>query len=127
MRHTLKSISCSVLLLVSAALPPVAHAQATGMAPPVKNVVQDSLDVPNKQHERAREDEKLLDETQLRISAERKLKLNEALKEDKAALEQSRQLLVRLFELPDTLKLSVESRALAEATLQPQRALAAAA
>jgi hypothetical protein len=126
-KNTLKSISCSVLLLASVALPSLVRAQAGSVAPPATNVVQDSLDVLNKQHVLDRETERLLDETQLRLDTERKLKLYEVMKGDQTALEQPRQLLARLFELPDTLKLSTENRALAEATLQAQRTRAAAA
>ncbi len=58
---------------------------------------------------------------------ERDQRLREALEKDQATLAQSRQLLARLLQLPDTLKLSAEGRALAEATLQPHRERAAAA
>src|SRR5450830_631395 len=105
MKHTLKSISCSLVLLGSAALPSMALAQGN-MAPPREDSVeQKSLDVLNKQHVLDRENERLLEETQRRIDTERKLKLSEALKEDQTALEQPRQLLARLSQLPDTLKL----------------------
>jgi hypothetical protein len=74
-----------------------------------------------------READRLIEEERTRREGERLHKLREALAENQATLEQPRQLLVRLFELPDTLKLSVENRALAEATLQAQRTRAAAA
>lgn len=52
----------------------------------------------------------------------RDARLREALEKDQALLAQPRDLLTRLLELPATLKLSAEGRALAEATLQPHRA-----
>jgi hypothetical protein len=125
-KKALKFISCSVLLLASVALPSVVLAQA-GSLPPTTNIVQDSLDELMKQGAKDRENARLLDETQQRLNTERKLKLYEVMKGDQTALEQPRQLLARLFELPDTLKLSTENRALAEATLQAQRMRAAAA
>jgi hypothetical protein len=51
----------------------------------------------------------------------RDARLREALEKDQAMLAQPRELLTRLLQLPGTLKLSPEGRALAEATLQPHR------
>jgi hypothetical protein len=131
MKNTLKSISCSFVLLASAALPSVAHAQTGPVAPTTAaTAAKDRADPEQVRRDQAaldHENETRLEETQLRINTENRLKLNQALKEDPAALEQQRQLLTRLFQLPDTLKLSAENRALAEATLQPQRERAATA
>lgn len=52
----------------------------------------------------------------------RDARLREALERDQALLAQPRDLLTRLLQLPATLKLSAEGRALAEAALQPHRA-----
>jgi hypothetical protein len=51
----------------------------------------------------------------------RDARLREALEKDQAMLGQPRQLLTRLLQLPETLKLSPEGRALAESTLRPHR------
>lgn len=59
--------------------------------------------------------------------AAKKKTRDELQQKDQAALAQSRQLLDRLLQLPDTLQLSAEGRALAEATLQPHRERVAAA
>jgi hypothetical protein len=59
--------------------------------------------------------------------AAKKKARDELQQKDQATLAQSRQLLDRLLQLPDTLKLSAEGRALAEATLQPHRERVAAA
>lgn len=63
------------------------------------------------------------------MAARKKLRddrLREALEKDQAMLVQPRELLSRLLQLPGTLKLSSEGRALAEATLQPHRERVAA-
>jgi hypothetical protein len=59
--------------------------------------------------------------------AAKKKARDELQQKDQATLAQARQLLDRLLQLPDALKLSAEGRALAEATLQPHRERVAAA
>jgi hypothetical protein len=130
MKNTLKSIACS-LLLASVALPSVVLAQIGFVAPSTAaeaaTIRADPELLRREQAVKDRENQRQLDDAQLRINTERILKLDEALKENQAALVQPRQLLARLFELPATLKLSTENRALAEATLQAQRTRAATA
>jgi hypothetical protein len=75
----------------------------------------------------AREAIRLRDEEQTRRETERARRLRETLDKDPTALEQPRQLLTRLLQLPGTLKLSADHRILAEAVLQQQRERAAAA
>jgi hypothetical protein len=75
---------------------------------------------------RQREADRLYEEERSRRDGERVNKLRQALDKNQAALDQPRQLLAQLFELPATLTLSADHRALAEATLQVQRTHAAA-
>lgn len=121
MKHTLRSISCSLLLLVSAAL----TTQNAGAQTPPPSPMWEGWQDPNAAPKR---DANLLrDDALVRQNTERHRQLREVLDQDKNALEQPRQLLARLFELPATLKLSAENHALAEATLQAQRTRATAA
>jgi hypothetical protein len=93
--------------------------------PPTAGPMWDGWQDPNAAPKR---DANLLrDDALVRQSTERHRQLREVLDQDKNALEQPRQLLTRLFELPGTLKLSAENHALAEATLQAHRARATAA
>jgi hypothetical protein len=125
MKNTLKSISCSLVLLASVALTtPNAAAQSHD---PVADWKALNAEQAKGDAVQQREADKLVEEERIRREGERLNKLRQALDQNQAKLEQSRQLLVQLFQLPDTLKLSAESRALAEATLQPQRERATAA
>lgn len=74
-----------------------------------------------------KEADRLFQEERTRREGERLNKLRKVLDQNQALLEQPRQLLNHLFQLPATLTLSVEHRALAEASLQAQRERALAA
>jgi hypothetical protein len=121
-KNTLKSISCSMLLLASMAL---TTQNAGAQTPPTAGPMWEGWQDPNAAP--TRDANLLRDDALVRQSTERYRKLSEVLDQDKNALEQPRQLLARLFELPATLKLSAENHALAEATLQAQRTRATAA
>jgi hypothetical protein len=127
MKNTLKTLSRTLTLLACAALPFVATAQ--GRPPRTKPEDAPTEGWLQKVEKRRAEDEqeRLLREAEDKEVAQRKLKVREASKEDLQALDGSRQLLARLFQLPATLALSADNRALAESTLQPQRERAAAA
>jgi hypothetical protein len=122
-KNALNSIACSLALLASAALTtPNAVAQDFVTDWKALNAEQAKGDAVQQ-----READRLIEEERTRREGERLHKLREALAENQATLEQPRQLLARLFELPGTLKLSAENRTLAEATLQPQRERVASA
>jgi hypothetical protein len=126
MKNTLKSMSCALALLASVALPaPNAAAQTANpsTAAQWKALNEEAAKGDAVQQ---READRLYEEERIRKEGERLRKLREALNKNQAKLEQPRQLLDRLFQLPATLVLSADHRALAEATLQAQRQRAAA-
>lgn len=129
LKTTLTSISCTLALLASVALAPAAMAQgqdpATAAAAAAKNAQEAKQR--EEQQSRDREAERLRDDELMRANSERKRQLREALQKDQAVLDQPRQLLTRLFQLPDTLQLSAENRLMAGAMLQAHRERAAAA
>lgn len=129
MKNALKFISGTLALLASVALPPaaVAQAQDPAAAAAAARKAEEAEKQRQDQQLRDREADRLFKEAVVRQNAERHRQVREALQKEQAALDQPRQLLARLFQLPDTLKLSAESRALAEATLKAQHECAAAA
>lgn len=118
----------ALTLLVALATPLDAAAQ---VAPP-PSTVQDLWKQTNKEAaigeaEQKREADRLHEEERIRRQSDRLNRLRAALDKNKAKLEQPRQLVARLLQLPATLKLSADNRALAETTLQAQRDRALAA
>jgi hypothetical protein len=130
--HARRTAFAGLLMLLAAALPLTAAGQMT--APPAggANAHVDAIKDLNKMQDagdlKARvESDRLRDEELRRRNTERLRPLRAALEKQQGTLDQTRQVLGRLFQLPETLKLSADNRALAEATLKPQRERASAA
>lgn len=121
-------IAAALTLLVALAARPDAAAQVPGPAPSATQQWKELNErAAQGDAERQREADRLFEEERIRRDGERLRKLREVLDKHQATLDQPRQLLGRLFQLPSTLTLSAEHRALADATLQTQRDRAAAA
>lgn len=123
--------AASVSLLAALASPPALAQQGPPGTAPAAGAQGAWAETDKKAAEgdaaRAREAERMREDELTRRQTQRNMELRAALERDKAALEQPLKLQARLFELPETLKLSAGHRALAEAALKVQRERAAAA
>lgn len=130
----LRAAAASCLTLLGCVPLPAALAQgmpapAPAPAAPVQSPAQAEVDRLREHQElnvRTREFDRLRSDAMAARKKARDERLRELLAKDQATLAQPRELLARLLQLPDTLKLSAEGRALAEATLQPFRQRVAA-
>jgi hypothetical protein len=119
-------VAAACMALLGCMQLPAALAQGMPAAPaaPTQSPAQADVDRLREQREitiSTREFDRLRSDAMAAKKKERDERLRQALAKDEATLAQPRELLARLLQLPDTLKLSAESRALAEATLQPVR------
>ena len=122
-----RTAAASCMSLIGCVQLPAALAQrAPAPAPQQQQQSQAQSDVDKLREQQeltvsTREYDRLRSDAMAARKKERDKRLREALAKDEATLAQPRELLARLLQLPDTLKLSAEGHALAEATLQPVR------
>jgi hypothetical protein len=121
-----RTAAASCMALIGCMQLPAALAQGAPAPPagPQQSPAQADVDKLREHQElnvRTREFDRLRSDAMAARKKERDQRLRDALAKDQATLAQPRELLARLLQLPDAVKLSVEGRALAEATLQPVR------